>query len=202
MIRFRSSVLDMTSSTTPLALSELLPDLLLDHVRRHLDDPRAVLDGLTSLLPTADTVLAALPAEDRCGSATSALLHAETGFSVVAMVTAPGQRTSIHDHLTWCASVVLTGTECEESFYLEDNRLRLTGVRADSAGSRSLVDSDGIHRVTNVGAEVAFSLHVYAADLGNGRTSVRSTFDHLPVVAENSEERPTGARPPGAGSRE
>src|ERR1700743_511389 len=48
------------------------------------------------------------------------LVHAEPdgSFSVMVMVWRPGQQTSIHDHLTWCVTAVLRGTEYEEVYRL------------------------------------------------------------------------------------
>ena len=46
------------------------------------------------------------------------LLHAEPdgSFSVAVMVWLPGQQTPVHDHLSWCVTAVLRGTEYEEIF--------------------------------------------------------------------------------------
>ena len=48
------------------------------------------------------------------------LLHVEPdgSFSVTVMVWLPGQETPVHDHLTWCVTAVLQGTEYEEVFRL------------------------------------------------------------------------------------
>src|SRR5258708_3543372 len=43
------------------------------------------------------------------------LVHAEPdgSFSIVVMVWLPGQTTPVHDHLTWCVTAALQGTETE-----------------------------------------------------------------------------------------
>src|ERR1700733_10080987 len=48
------------------------------------------------------------------------LVHAEPdgSFSIVVMVWLPGQQTPVHDHLTWCVTAVLQGTEYEEVYRL------------------------------------------------------------------------------------
>ena len=44
------------------------------------------------------------------------LVHGEPdgSFSIVVMVWLPGQATPAHDHLSWCCTAVLQGTEYEE----------------------------------------------------------------------------------------
>ena len=60
-----------------------------------------------------------LPARELAGDPSgyqTHLVHAEPdgSFSIVVMVWLPGQQTPIHDHLTWCCTAVLQGTEYEE----------------------------------------------------------------------------------------
>src|SRR3954451_5363947 len=63
-------------------------------------------------------------------------LHAEPdgSFSIVALVWRPGQRTRIHDHVTWCAFAVIQGVEHEELF---DTDLSLIGKSANHVGDVS-----------------------------------------------------------------
>src|SRR5215470_10809055 len=55
------------------------------------------------------------------------LVHAEPdgSFSVAVMVWLPGQQTPIHDHLAWCVTAVLQGSECEEIFAVRDGYLEV-----------------------------------------------------------------------------
>ncbi|MBB1245889.1 cysteine dioxygenase, partial [Streptomyces durbertensis] len=48
------------------------------------------------------------------------VLHAEPdgGFSLVALVWLPGQRTSVHDHVSWCVTGVHEGVEHETRYQL------------------------------------------------------------------------------------
>ena len=120
------------------------------------------------------------------------LVHAEPdgSFSVVAMVWRPGQRTAVHDHLTWCVTAVLQGTEYEEVFRLvrgdaaapgQGDFLEPAARNANPAGTVSGFAPPGdIHQVTNVGAGVAVSLHVYGTDITRVGSSVRRVYD-LPV---------------------
>jgi predicted metal-dependent enzyme (double-stranded beta helix superfamily) len=120
------------------------------------------------------------------------LVHAEPdgSFSVVVMVWRPGQRTQVHDHLTWCVTAVLQGTEYEEVFRLVrgDAAARAGGDylepaarNANPVGTVSGFAPPGdIHQVTNVGAGVAVSLHVYGTDITRVGSSVRRVYD-LPV---------------------
>jgi predicted metal-dependent enzyme (double-stranded beta helix superfamily) len=123
------------------------------------------------------------------------LVHAEPdgSFSVVVMVWRPGQRTSVHDHLTWCVTAVLQGTEYEEVFRLipgeatsgtprdRGDHLETVARNANPAGTVSGFAPPGdIHQVTNIGDAVAVSLHVYGTDITRVGSSVRRAYD-LPV---------------------
>ena len=113
------------------------------------------------------------------------LLHSEPdgSFSVCALVWRPGQQTPVHDHVTWCVVGVLRGTEYEELFALRGGRLEPVGRGENRAGSVSGFAPPGdIHRVRNVGSDVAVSLHVYGADIARLGTSVRRVYD-VPVSA-------------------
>ncbi len=114
-------------------------------------------------------------------------LHTEPdgSFSVCALVWRPGQRTPIHDHVAWCVAGVLQGAEHEELFALRDGGAALAqaGRTVNERGDVSGFAPPGdIHRVSNLGAEVAISLHVYGADIDRLGTSVRRSYD-LPVAA-------------------
>jgi predicted metal-dependent enzyme (double-stranded beta helix superfamily) len=111
------------------------------------------------------------------------LVHAEPdgSFSVVVMVWLPGQRTSVHDHLTWCVTAVLQGTEYEEVFALRGDHLEAVARNANPAGTVSGFAPPGdIHQVTNIGDAVAVSMHVYGTDITRVGSSVRRVYD-LPV---------------------
>ncbi|MFD5099297.1 cysteine dioxygenase family protein [Streptomyces albidochromogenes] len=113
------------------------------------------------------------------------LLHAEAdgGFSVVALVWLPGQRTPVHDHVAWCTTGVHAGTEHERRYRLvpsrDDAPARLTATE-DVVNPRGTVcgfaPPGDIHEVWNAGTDVAISLHVYGADLSRLGTSVRRLY--------------------------
>jgi len=111
------------------------------------------------------------------------LVHAEPdgSFSVVVMVWRPGQRTPVHDHLTWCVTAVLQGTEYEEVFANRGDHLETVGRNANPVGTVSGFAPPGdIHQVTNIGDAVAVSMHVYGTDITRVGSSVRRVYD-LPV---------------------
>ena len=114
------------------------------------------------------------------------VLHAESdgSFSIVALIWRPGQTTPIHDHVTWCVTAVIQGSEHEDRYLLREDRwLEHAGTTVTGAGSvTSLVPPGDIHRVRNAGSGVTISLHVYGTDLNRLGSSVRRTYD-LPVVA-------------------
>jgi hypothetical protein len=111
------------------------------------------------------------------------LVHAEPdgSFSVVVMVWLPGQRTPVHDHLTWCVTAVLQGTEYEEVFAHRGDHLEPVARNANPAGTVSGFAPPGdIHQVTNIGDAVAVSMHVYGTDISRVGSSVRRVYD-LPL---------------------
>jgi predicted metal-dependent enzyme (double-stranded beta helix superfamily) len=165
------------------------PDLVTVAVRR------AVRSG-GSWQQTTDRVIAAirnrlpgpdlLPAEKLAGDPSgyqTHLVHAEPdgSFSIVVMVWLPGQQTTIHDHLTWCCTAVLTGTEYEEVYALRGDHLEVIGRNANPDGTVSGFTPPGdIHRVTNIGDTVAVSMHVYGTDISRVGSSVRRSYN-LPI---------------------
>jgi 3-mercaptopropionate dioxygenase len=146
--------------------------LVADQLRRHLPGPEM------------------LTAAERAGSPEGYVCHTlhtepDGSFSVCALVWRPGQQTPIHDHVTWCVVGVLQGAEFEELFALLDGGTAVAeaGSNVNERGDVSSFAPPGdIHRVTNRGADVAISLHVYGADIERLGTSVRRTYD-LPVAA-------------------
>jgi len=111
------------------------------------------------------------------------LVHAEPdgSFSIVVMVWLPGQQTPVHDHLTWCVTAVLQGTEYEEIYVNRGDHLEAVARNANPAGTVSGFAPPGdIHQVTNIGDAVAVSVHVYGTDITRVGSSVRRVYD-LPV---------------------
>lgn len=137
------------------------------------------------ILPSAREVLLAVPAAAQHGADRGQVLHVEPdgSFSVVALVTSPGYATSIHDHTSWCVVGVVAGQEREERFRLvgAGGVLELTGTRTDEAGAVAGFAPPGdIHRVTNSGAGLGISLHIYGTDINRIGNSIRRTYD-LPL---------------------
>src|SRR3954467_14581609 len=114
--------------------------------------------------PTPDV----LTAEQRLGSpddytAHNLFVEPDGSFSIIALVWRPGQRTRIHDHVTWCAFAVIQGVEHEELF---DADLNLIARSANHVGDVSGFAPPGdIHRVHNTTADTAISIHVYGTDV-------------------------------------
>lgn len=114
------------------------------------------------------------------------LLHAESdgSFSLVGLVWLPGQRTSVHDHVSWCVTGVHEGEEHERRYRLvpaEDDAPAHLVATEDVVNPQGAVcgfaPPGDIHRVWNAGAGRALSLHVYGADIGRLGSSVRRVYD-------------------------
>jgi 3-mercaptopropionate dioxygenase len=141
-----------------------------------------VVEALRGRLPGVDLLTQGQLAGDPSGYQTH-LIHAEPdgSFSIVAMVWLPGQQTSIHDHVTWCCTAVLAGTEYEEVYANRGDHLEVVARNANPVGTVSGFAPPGdIHRVTNIGDVTAVSLHVYGTDISRVASSVRRVYD-LPV---------------------
>jgi predicted metal-dependent enzyme (double-stranded beta helix superfamily) len=108
------------------------------------------------------------------------LLHAEPdgSFSVTVMVWLPGQRTPVHDHLAWCVTAVMQGTEHEEIFApATGGGLAVIARNRNQAGTVSAFAPPGdIHRVRNAGAGTAVSMHVYGTDISRVGSSIRREY--------------------------
>ncbi|MGF1425902.1 cysteine dioxygenase [Kitasatospora sp. LaBMicrA B282] len=111
------------------------------------------------------------------------VLHAEEdgSFSVVALVWLPGQRTPIHDHVSWCVAGVHQGEESERRY-----RLVPEGDAAHLAPTEDVVNPLGsvcgfappgdIHEVRNSCTGTAISVHIYGADVLRLGTSIRRVY--------------------------
>lgn len=105
------------------------------------------------------------------------LLHVEPdgAFSILGLVWRPGQSTRIHDHITWCVVGVLSGVEHEELF---DEALTPIGTRDNPPGEVSGFAPPGdIHRIRNIGDEIAISLHIYGTDISRVGSSARRYYN-------------------------
>ena len=114
------------------------------------------------------------------------VLHVEPdgSFSVAALVWLPGQETPIHDHVSWCVVGVYKGNEYETRYEIAgeaESYLVEAGNGLSCAGSvDALVPPGDIHKVTNAGAQLAVSIHIYGADIAAFGCSIRRRY-HLPV---------------------
>jgi 3-mercaptopropionate dioxygenase len=174
------------------ALARTCPDGLVHavraEVRRGLDWQQTadrVAGALRANLPGPAEILSAPLRRGDPAGYQSHLLYAEPDgtFSISAMVWRPGQRTLIHDHVAWCVTGVLQGSEYEEIFALADGgrALRLAARNVNLPGTVSgLAPPGDIHRVRNTGDTVAISMHVYGADISRLGNSIRREYI-LPV---------------------
>jgi predicted metal-dependent enzyme (double-stranded beta helix superfamily) len=111
------------------------------------------------------------------------LLHEEPNhdLAVMALAWLPGRGTPPHDHGTWAIVVGVDGEELNEYWRRVDDRQRpgyaeLEKVSEKVCGKGEVVQMlpGAIHSVTNVGSNVALSLHVYGRHINY---TGRSRFD-------------------------
>jgi predicted metal-dependent enzyme (double-stranded beta helix superfamily) len=169
--------------------SNALTDFAAD-VERLLDDPHAIGARLGALL-AHDGWLAPEHRVAREESYRQHLLHVSPcrRLSIVALVWLPGQRTPIHDHVSWCVVGVYEGRERETRY----RSVEIDGVRClEAVGSvdarpghvEVIVPSvEDIHAVTAVGDGPTISIHVYGADIERLGSSIYRRFDDWPVLS-------------------
>lgn len=115
------------------------------------------------------------------------LLHVEDdgSFSIVALVWLPGQRTPVHDHVSWCVVGVYEGDETEIRYRVAEDAtgeyLVKAGTGVNENGSvEGFAPPGDLHEVWNSGDGLAISIHVYGADIRKLGSSIRRRYD-LPV---------------------
>jgi predicted metal-dependent enzyme (double-stranded beta helix superfamily) len=99
------------------------------------------------------------------------LLHCDPleRFSVVSFVWEPGQKTPVHDHLTWGLVGQLRGEErCDEYVRGTAGGYRRQGSHAMRAGEIDRVSPSvgDVHAVSNASDSVSVSIHVYGLNIG------------------------------------
>jgi predicted metal-dependent enzyme (double-stranded beta helix superfamily) len=160
---------------------------------RAIDDPHEIAARLQELL-AEDGWLAA---KHRVGSRDGYrqhLLHVSKcrRMSVVALVWLPGQRTPIHDHVSWCVVGVYRGVEHETHYRLVERPGRPVLVPTGTVEARpghveALVPPAGdIHSVAAAGGQKTISIHVYGADIERLGSSILRRYDdveQLPLAA-------------------
>jgi predicted metal-dependent enzyme (double-stranded beta helix superfamily) len=163
---------------------------------RLLHDPHAIGTRLGALL-AYDGWLAP---EHRVASQESYrqhLLHVSPcrRLSIVALVWLPGQRTPIHDHVSWCVVGVYEGRERETRYRaveVDGERClqEVGSVDAQPGHVEVIVPSvEDIHSVTAVGLGPTISIHVYGADIGRLGSSIYRRFDDWPVLSRRRAAR-------------
>lgn len=150
-----------------------------------IDTAKRVAGALRGVLGESDLLLCdqeTAKSESYCQH----VLYADPNFSIVSLVWLPGQRTCIHDHISWCVVGVYRGAEESNLYRLVDNGvdepyLRRTGHMVDEAGAVSyFVPPGDIHEVANTSDEKVISIHVYGADVSALGSSIRRRYE-LPI---------------------
>jgi predicted metal-dependent enzyme (double-stranded beta helix superfamily) len=151
-----------------------------------IDDPDAIAERLRELL-AQDGWLAPEHQQPADDTYRQHLLHVSDcrRLSVVALVWRPGQRTPIHDHVSWCVVGVYRGIEHETHYQLVDGALVATeSIQAHPGDVEALIPpAENIHEVEAAGPGLTISIHVYGADIELLGTSVLKRYDDLAVAA-------------------
>src|SRR5262245_10651584 len=156
--------------------------------RQLSDDPHAIGERLRSLLAQDGWLAPEHRVPDR-HNYRQHLLHVTPcrRVSIVALVWLPGQRTPIHDHVSWCVVGVYEGLELETRYRAVEvgggRWLEPTGTTEARPGHVEVIvpSEPDIHAVTAVGDGPTISIHVYGADIERLGSSIHRRFDDWPV---------------------
>jgi len=98
---------------------------------------------------------------------------------LTALVWLPGQRTPIHDQVSWCVVGVYRGVEHETRYRLVDGRPEpVAEFSAEPGHVEALIPpAENIHAVTAGGPGKTISIHVYGADIAARGTSILRCYD-------------------------
>ena len=147
---------------------------------RLIGDPPAIAHRLRDLLAQDDWLPSAHQRADP-DAYRQHLLHVSPcrRLSVVALVWLPGQKTPIHDHVSWCVVGVYRGIERETHYRLVDGRLDpVAEFTAGPGHVEALVPpAENIHAVTAAGPGKTISIHVYGADIEARGSSILRCYD-------------------------
>jgi predicted metal-dependent enzyme (double-stranded beta helix superfamily) len=169
---------------TPSALQTFAAD-----VTPLVADPHAIGERLGALL-AEDAWLADEHRVPDLHTYRQHLLYVSPGrdLSIVALVWLPGQRTPIHDHVSWCVVGVYEGRERETRYRAcesgDRRHLETVGVIHAEPGHVEVIvpSTEDIHDVTAAGDTTTISIHVYGADIECLGKSVYRRFDDWPVL--------------------
>lgn len=170
------------------ALDDLISDIR--EVVARGDDAAPTSQAVAEALGHHLSVPGLLPEEARASNPDGYrqnILHVEPdgSFSIVALVWLPGQRTPIHDHISWCVVGVYEGDEAEVRYAVkgegEDTYLVKTGELTNPQGTfEGFAPPGDLHEVWNAGEELAISIHIYGANIAELGSSIRRRYD-LPI---------------------
>lgn len=164
----------------------------------HCSDQRSLAEAVGGLLSLHLKQPAWLPAEYQEPGETRYRQHVIyvapcDRFSLVSLVWKPGQRTPIHDHVSWCVVGVYRGLEQATGYHLYDGAdgQFLVPVRSQTIQPGQidvLVPPDeDIHQVACAGDALTVSIHIYGANVRELGSSVNRRFDEL-AVRQNGPE--------------
>jgi len=107
-------------------------------------------------------------------------------LSIVSFVWGPGQKTPIHDHLTWGLVGILRGRERQTTYQRQaDGHYLSTGSGVLLPGQTTAVSPTigDVHEVANdLTDQVSISIHVYGANIGRVQ---RHVFDCQTGIAKS-----------------
>lgn len=153
-------------------------------------EPKILVEGgaLLATLVAADDWLPEMFTQSHPQYYQQYLLYADPldRFSMVSFVWGPGQKTPLHDHMTWGLIGMLRGQEIDTHYFKQSDGSYLAGeshtLTPGDVGSVSPATHD-VHAVSNYYADQSsISIHVYGGNIGRIN---RHVFDPVSGVAKN-----------------
>jgi predicted metal-dependent enzyme (double-stranded beta helix superfamily) len=153
----------------PPPLARCIADM---HLALAQPAPHAAAAAALARLVARDDWLPAAYAQPHPDHYQQYLLHADPAgrFSIVSFVWGPGQATPIHDHGVWGAVGVLRGAEISQPFTADGTTppYAIGPPHTLLPGAVELIGPElgDIHKVSNAGAGVSVSIHIYGTNIG------------------------------------
>ena len=157
----------------------------LQNVRRVLNDWRGRIDEIAAALDF-------IPGTD--GNANQAFYRTPE-LSVLKVLFPSGRRTPPHDHGSWAAILVLSGSEKNTIYRRGDDGLEYANEAVLTPGSLLTMPADAAHVAECLGDEPAIGLHVYGGDVLGVERSMWDPetleehpleWDHYEVLAQKA----------------
>ena len=159
----------------------------LQNVRRVLNDLRGRIDEVSAALDYISGI----------GGNANQAFYRTPELSVLKVCFPSGRRTPPHDHGSWAAILVLSGSEKNVIYRQGGDGLEYANEAVLTPGTILTMPADAAHTVESLGDEPAIGLHVYGGDVLGVERSMWDPdtleehpleWDHYEILARRASE--------------